>query len=208
MRSVAARDVAEDSADRRLQLARPRGAGDKDMVETRAGARPAAKEPPMNTPLDRATALRTLDGRDVTLGDVLGRATLVVNVASRCGYTPQYEGLEALHRDLGPRGLAVLGFPCDQFGHQEPGDEAEIATFCRLNFGVSFPMFAKIEVNGAGTHPLFRQLKPAAPGLLGTQAVKWNFTKFLIDRDGRVLRRFAPADEPATLRGEIEALLS
>lgn len=154
-----------------------------------------------------ALPLATLDGRTVTLADFAGRVLLVVNVASRCGFTPQYAGLEALYRQYQARGLTVLGFPCDQFGHQEPGDAAEIAQFCSLNYEVSFPLFAKVEVNGAGAHPLYQWLKKEAPGLLGTQAIKWNFTKFLIDPQGRVVRRFAPTDTPASLTRHIEPLL-
>jgi glutathione peroxidase len=132
---------------------------------------------------------------------------LVVNVASKCGFTPQYTGLEALHRKLAPRGFAVLGFPCDQFGHQEPGDEAEIKDFCRLKYDVSFPMFAKIEVNGEGAHPLYKHLKTEAKGILGSESVKWNFTKFLIDKEGRVVRRYAPNDKPESIEADILALL-
>ena len=130
----------------------------------------------------------------------------VVNVASKCGFTPQYEGLEALYRKLAPRGFAVLGFPCDQFGHQEPGDEAEIRSFCSLNYGVTFPLFAKIDVNGDGAHPLYRHLKKAAPGLLGSEAIKWNFTKFLVDREGHVVKRYAPTDKPESIEKDIVAL--
>ncbi len=149
----------------------------------------------------------TIDGEPRTLGDFAGHALLIVNVASQCGFTPQYAGLEALHRRFRARGFAVLGFPCDQFGHQEPGDEAEIKNFCSLNYDVTFPMFAKIEVNGANAHPLFKALKQEASGLMGTQAIKWNFTKFLLDRDRRVMRRYAPTDKPETLAGDIEAVL-
>ena len=159
-------------------------------------------------PLDPKIALRTLEGESKTLADYAGMALLVVNVASKCGFTPQYQGLEALQRRFGERGFAVLGFPCDQFGHQEPGDEAQIKAFCTQTYEVSFPMFAKIEVNGARTHPLFAALKAAAPGLLGSQGIKWNFTKFLIGRDGEVRRRYAPTDAPASLAGDVEAALS
>src|SRR4051794_8225415 len=133
--------------------------------------------------------VRTLEGLQQTLADYRGQVLLIVNVASRCGYTPQYAGLEALHQRYHGQGLSVLGFPCDQFGHQEPGDAAEIRQFCSLNYQVSFPLFAKIEVNGAGAHPLYKYLKAARPGLLGSEAIKWNFTKFLIGRDGAVLKR-------------------
>jgi glutathione peroxidase len=159
-------------------------------------------------PLSPDIALRAIDGEPKTLADFGGRVLLIVNVASRCGFTPQYQGLEALQKRFSPRGFSVLGFPCDQFGHQEPGDEREIKAFCETTYAVSFPMFAKVEVNGAGAHPLFAALKRAAPGLLGTEGVKWNFTKFLVGRDGEVLRRYAPGDAPASLAGDIEAALA
>ena len=151
---------------------------------------------------------RTIDGEAQPLSVYRGHPLLIVNVASKCGFTPQYAGLEALYRKYEPRGLVVLGFPCDQFGHQEPGDEAEIKNFCSLNYQVSFPMFAKINVNGENAHPLYKALKREAPGLLGTQAIKWNFTKFLVDRQRRVVRRYAPADKPEKLVAAIEALLA
>jgi glutathione peroxidase len=154
-----------------------------------------------------AIALKTIDGREETFGAYAGKARLVVNVASQCGFTPQYGGLEALYRKYRERGLVVLGFPCDQFGHQEPGDEAEIKNFCTEKYDVTFPMFAKVEVNGANTHPLFKTLKQEAPGLLGTQAIKWNFTKFLVDGQRRVVRRYAPTDKPDSLAKDIEAAL-
>ncbi|MFC7737556.1 glutathione peroxidase [Roseomonas sp. GCM10028921] len=141
------------------------------------------------------------------LSDYRGKVLLIVNTASRCGFTPQYEGLEALRRRFGPRGFEVLAFPCNQFGKQEPGDAAEIANFCTTKYDVTFPVFAKVEVNGAGAEPVFRLLKKAAPGALGTEAVKWNFTKFLVDREGRVVARYAPATAPEKLAGEIEHLL-
>ena len=141
------------------------------------------------------------------LADYRGQVLLVVNTASQCGFTPQYEGLEALQRRYGPRGFQVLAYPCNQFGRQEPGDAAEIASFCTTKYEVSFPVFAKVEVNGAGADPVFRHLKHAAPGALGTEAVKWNFTKFLVGRDGRVVARYAPATAPEKLSGEIERLL-
>jgi glutathione peroxidase len=150
---------------------------------------------------------RAIDGVDRSLGDFRGQVLLIVNVASRCGFTPQYTGLEALQRKYAERGFAVLGFPCDQFGHQEPGNEEEIRNFCKLNYDVTFPMFAKVEVNGDATHPLFVQLKSAAKGVLGTEGIKWNFTKFLIDREGQVVRRYAPTDKPESLERDIEALL-
>jgi glutathione peroxidase len=158
-------------------------------------------------PLSADIALKTIDGEARALSDFAGLALLIVNVASQCGFTPQYAGLEALHQRFRERGFAVLGFPCDQFGHQEPGDEAEIRAFCTEKYDATFPMFAKIEVNGANAHPLFKTLKQEAPGLLGTQAIKWNFTKFLIDRGHRVLRRYAPTDKPEALAKDIEAAL-
>jgi len=146
-------------------------------------------------------------GEPVSLGDYKGKVMLIVNTASKCGFTPQYEGLETLHEDLGEKGLAVLGFPCNQFGKQEPGDSAEIANFCKLSYDVKFPMFAKVDVNGPATHPLYAWLKTEAKGLMGSTSIKWNFTKFLVDRDGRVVRRFGPTDTPAAIRGAIETLL-
>lgn len=148
-----------------------------------------------------------LEGRQRALSEWQGQVVLIVNVASRCGFTPQYAGLEALYRSHREAGFAVLGFPCDQFGHQEPGDADEIRQFCQLNYDVSFPLFAKIEVNGSDAPPLWRWLKSACPGLLGSTAIKWNFTKFLIDRQGQPVRRFAPKDAPATLEADIRALL-
>ena len=137
-----------------------------------------------------------------------GQVLLVVNTASKCGFTPQYAGLEALWRKYRAQGFAVLGFPCDQFGHQEPGDAEEIRNFCSLSYDVSFPMFAKVEVNGAGAHPLFQWLKKEKTGLLGIGAIKWNFTKFLVGRDGTVLKRYAPTDKPEDLAADIEAALT
>jgi glutathione peroxidase len=151
--------------------------------------------------------LRTIDGEVEKVGAFAGKAMLIVNVASKCGFTPQYAGLEALYRRYRERGLVVLGFPCDQFGHQEPGDEVEIKGFCSGQYDVTFPLFAKTEVNGEGTHPLFRILKSEAKGLLGTQAIKWNFTKFLVDKAGNVVRRYAPTDKPADIAKDIEPLL-
>ena len=148
-----------------------------------------------------------IDGHPVPLSGYAGKVLLVVNVASKCGFTPQYAGLEQLWRDYRERGLVVLGFPCDQFGHQEPGNEAEIASFCRLDYGVDFPMFAKVEVNGANAHPLWTWLKTQKGGFLGIGAIKWNFTKFLVGRDGRVIERYAPNDAPASLARDIEAAL-
>lgn len=150
---------------------------------------------------------RRIDGSEADLSEFRGKVLLVVNVASRCGFTPQYKGLQALYDKYRDRGFAVLGFPCNQFGSQEPGSEAEIGSFCSTSYGVTFPMFAKVEVNGANAHPVYLHLKAAAPGVLGTEAIKWNFTKFLIDRDGNVVGRFAPKTDPKELEGEIEALL-
>ncbi|HDX8454569.1 glutathione peroxidase [Aeromonas hydrophila] len=151
--------------------------------------------------------LQRLDGTELPLSTLQGQVMLVVNVASRCGFTPQYTGLEALYRELGPRGLVILCFPCDQFGHQEPGDAEEIARFCSLDYPVSFPIMAKCEVNGEQAHPFYQWLKKEKPGLLGLENVKWNFTKFLIDRDGKVVDRFAPTTKPESLRDDILALL-
>ena len=148
-----------------------------------------------------------IDGSEQPLSAWQGQAMLVVNVASKCGFTPQYEGLEALYRKYRDRGFVVLGFPCDQFGNQEPGNEEEIRNFCSLNYDVSFPMFAKIDVNGADTHPLYRHLKSEAKGLLGSEAIKWNFTKFLVDKQGRVAKRYAPTDTPASLDADVAKLL-
>ena len=151
------------------------------------------------------TATRN-DGTEQPLSDYRGKVLLVVNTASQCGFTPQYQGLQALYQRHRAEGLEILGFPCDQFGHQEPGDDAEIATFCERNYGVTFPLFKKVEVNGAGTHPVFAYLKKSAPGLLG-DSIKWNFTKFLVDREGRVVDRFAPATPPEKIEADIEKLL-
>jgi glutathione peroxidase len=149
----------------------------------------------------------TIDGTPQPLAEYRGKTLLVVNVASKCGFTPQYAGLEALYRKLNPRGVEVLGFPCDQFGHQEPGTESEIKSFCSLSYDVTFPLFAKIEVNGPNAHPLYRWLKSQQTGLLGTEAIKWNFTKFLIDRDGQAVRRYAPTDKPDRIATDIEQLI-
>jgi glutathione peroxidase len=150
---------------------------------------------------------RALTGEPVRLRDFAGKVMLVVNTASRCGYTPQYRGLEDLYQKYRERGLVVLGFPCNQFGAQEPGSALEIGNFCQINYGVSFPMFEKIEVNGDGAHPLYAWLKRSARGLFGTQSIKWNFTKFLLDRKGEVIARYAPMRKPEDLAPRIEALL-
>jgi glutathione peroxidase len=149
---------------------------------------------------------RSLAGEEIALRRYEGQVLLIVNTASKCGFTPQYQGLETLHQSLGPRGFAVLGFPCNQFGGQEPGDAAQIEEFCASNYAVSFPMFAKIDVNGGNAHPLFNFLKNAKSGLLGA-SIKWNFTKFLVDRSGKVVARHAPTARPEGLTREIEALL-
>ena len=149
-----------------------------------------------------------IDGQQRALSEWSGQVALIVNVASKCGFTPQYTGLEALWRGHRERGLVVLGFPCDQFGHQEPGDETEIRDFCSTTYGVTFPMFAKIDVNGADAHPLWQWLKQEKPGLLGSQAIKWNFTKFLVGRDGAVVQRYAPNDTPEAIGKDIAKLLS
>ncbi len=151
---------------------------------------------------------RDIDGRERALAELKGHVLLIVNVASQCGFTPQYRGLEALWRKRREAGLAVLGFPCDQFGHQEPGDEAKIKQFCLATYDVTFPLFAKIEVNGEGAHPLYRWLKNEQPGVLGTAGIKWNFTKFLVDRTGRAVRRYAPTDTPEKIDGDVAALLA
>ena len=148
-----------------------------------------------------------LDGSNEKLSDYRGQVLLIVNTASACGFTPQYAGLEALYEKLHGEGLTILGFPCNQFGAQEPGSESEIGAFCQKNYGVTFPMFSKIEVNGANAHPLYKYLKDAKPGLLGTEAIKWNFTKFLIDRDGKPVARYAPQIKPEELDEPIRTLL-
>ncbi len=149
-----------------------------------------------------------IDGKTVALKKFKGKALLIVNTASACGFTPQFAGLEELHQTYGKQGLVVLGFPCNQFGAQDAGSNAEIAEFCQLNYGVSFPMMAKIEVNGTDAHPLYQWLTREAPGVMGTTAIKWNFTKFLVGKDGSVRKRYAPTDTPASLAGDIEAALA
>ena len=149
-----------------------------------------------------------ISGKPVPLKQFEGKAMLIVNTASACGFTPQFAGLEALHQQYGKNGLVVLGFPCNQFGSQDKGSNDEIAEFCQLNYGVSFPMMAKIDVNGSGAHPLYQFLAKEAPGLLGSKAIKWNFTKFLVGKDGGVLTRYAPTDTPASLAKDIEAALA
>ncbi len=151
---------------------------------------------------------KTIDGASTKLDAYKGKALLIVNVASKCGFTPQYKGLEALHKQYQGKGFEVLGFPCDQFGHQEPGDEKEIKEFCSLTYDVSFPMFAKIKVNGDDAHPLYKYLKSQEKGFLGTEFIKWNFTKFLIDKNGHVVKRYGSADKPESIAKDVEALLA
>ena len=150
---------------------------------------------------------KDITGSEISLGDYAGKVLLIVNTASKCGFTPQYAGLEKLHEKYKGKGLAVLGFPCNQFGAQEPGNETEIQKFCQLNYDVKFPMFAKVDVNGANTHPVYRVLKSAAKGVLGTEGIKWNFTKFLVDRNGKVVDRYAPTTKPEDIAKTIEGLL-
>ena len=150
---------------------------------------------------------KTIDGQEQSLDSYRGKALLIVNVASKCGFTPQYKGLESVYEKLHGKGLEILGFPCNQFGGQEPGTAAEIQAFCSTNYGVSFPMFAKVDVNGDDAAPLFKFLKAEKPGLLGSEAIKWNFTKFLVDREGNVVKRYAPNDTPESIAKDIEKLL-
>ena len=150
---------------------------------------------------------KTASGETKSLKEYAGKVMLVVNTASKCGFTPQFEGLEELHEKYGKRGLAILGFPCNQFGHQDPGSDAEILGFCQTKYDVKFPMFAKVEVNGKNADPLYKHLKSEAPGLLGSEGIKWNFTKFLVDKDGKVLERFAPTVTPKELEKKLAALL-
>ena len=150
---------------------------------------------------------KTIDGEDRKLSDYKGKVMVIVNTASKCGFTPQYQGLEKVFREFRGRGLVVLGFPCDQFGHQEPGDENEIKKFCSLNYDVTFPMFSKVDVNGDHAHPLFKHLKNEAPGLLGSRGIKWNFTKFLVDKSGKVVKRYGSMDKPERIIKDVERLL-
>ena len=151
---------------------------------------------------------RQIDGKDIALSAFKGQVMLIVNTASQCGFTPQFAGLEELHKAYAGKGLAVLGFPCNQFGSQDPGANGDIAEFCQLNYGVSFPMMGKVDVNGPQAHPLYKWLSAEAPGLLGSKSIKWNFTKFLVGRDGQVIRRYAPTDRPADLAKDIETALA
>ena len=156
---------------------------------------------------DHEIEVKTIDGKNQKLESYAGKHMLVVNVASKCGFTPQYKGLEKMYHDYKDKGLVVLGFPCDQFGHQEPGNAEEIKNFCSLNYEVSFPMFAKIDVNGPNAHPLYQRLKKAAKGVLGTERIKWNFTKFLVDPQGNVVRRYAATTTPAAIEKDLAAAL-
>ncbi|GLH62775.1 glutathione peroxidase [Parageobacillus sp. G301] len=151
--------------------------------------------------------VKTIRGEEQSLADYRGKVLLIVNTASKCGFTPQYKELQELYEQYRDRGFVVLGFPCNQFGHQEPGTEEEIEQFCQVNYGVTFPMFAKVDVNGENAHPLFQYLKEKAPGVFGTKAIKWNFTKFLVDRNGNVVARFASQTKPSELKSEIEKWL-
>ena len=164
-----------------------------------------AKDTSMKTIYD--FKVKTIQGEDTTLAQYKGKVMLIVNVASKCGFTPQYDGLEALYQKYKDKGVVVLGFPCNQFGSQEPGTEEEIQNFCRVNFGVTFPMFSKLNVNGDDTHPLYVYLKSEQPGILGSESIKWNFTKFLVDRNGKVIERFGSSTKPKKIEKEIEALL-
>ena len=159
----------------------------------------------MTTVMDFSAALANGEPKD--LSDYQGKVLLIVNTASKCGFTPQYTGLESLHQTYGERGFSVLAFPCNQFGGQEPGSEEEIQSFCDLNYQTSFPLFSKIEVNGAASHPLYAHLKEQAPGVLGSKRIKWNFTKFLVNQQGKVVKRYAPSTKPEAIASDIEALL-
>ena len=151
---------------------------------------------------------QSISGKDIPLSDFKGCVMLIVNTASKCGFTPQFGGLEELHKTYADKGLAVVGFPCNQFGSQDPGADSEIAEFCQVNYGVSFPMMGKVDVNGPKAHPLYKWLSAEAPGLLGSKSIKWNFTKFLVGKDGQVIRRYAPTDKPADLAKDVEAALA
>lgn len=162
----------------------------------------------MSTPSVYDFEARQITGKDIPLSEFKGKVMLIVNTASKCGFTPQFGGLEELHKSYAAKGLAVLGFPCNQFGSQDPGADGEIAEFCQVNYGVSFPMMGKIDVNGPSAHPLYKWLSAEAPGLLGSKSIKWNFTKFLVGKDGHVIRRYAPTDKPEDLAKDIEVALA
>ena len=181
---------------------------DKSAADGKAGTAPAkiAKGKTMSVNVYEFSA-KALDGKDINLSSYKGDVLLIVNTASQCGFTPQYKGLEELHNKYKERGLKVLGFPCNQFGNQEPGDSSQIASFCKKNYGVDFQMFEKIDVNGNNAHPLYKYLTAAAPGALGTEAIKWNFTKFLVDRQGKIVKRYAPSVEPSQIATDIDKVL-
>jgi glutathione peroxidase len=162
----------------------------------------------MSTPTVYDFQAQSISGKDIDLSAFKGQVMLIVNTASKCGFTPQFGGLEELHKTYAGKGLAVLGFPCNQFGSQDPGADGEIAEFCQVNYGVSFPMMGKIDVNGPKAHPLYKWLSAEAPGLLGSKSIKWNFTKFLVGKDGQVIKRYAPTDKPADLAKDVEAALA
>ena len=162
---------------------------------------------PEPTPTAYDFDARQIDGKAISLAEFKGKVMLIVNTASKCGFTPQFGGLEALHQSYAGKGLVVLGFPCNQFGSQDPGSDDDIAGFCQVNYGVSFPMMSKIKVNGSAAHPLYQWLSAEAPGLLGSKSIKWNFTKFLVGKDGQVIKRYAPTDKPADLAKDIDAAL-
>ena len=162
----------------------------------------------MSSPTIYDFEAKSISGKDISLSQFKGQVMLIVNTASKCGFTPQFGGLETLHKTYAGKGLAVLGFPCNQFGSQDPGVDAEIAEFCQVNYGVSFPMMGKVDVNGPAAHPLYKWLSAEAPGLLGSKAIKWNFTKFLVGKDGQVIKRYAPMDKPADLAKDVEAALA
>ena len=162
----------------------------------------------MSSPTIYDFEAKSISGKDISLSQFKGQVLLIVNTASKCGFTPQFGGLETLHKTYAGKGLAVLGFPCNQFGSQDPGVDAEIAEFCQVNYGVSFPMMGKVDVNGPAAHPLYKWLSAEAPGLLGSKAIKWNFTKFLVGKDGQVIKRYAPMDKPADLAKDVQAALA
>ena len=163
---------------------------------------------PEPTPTAYDFDARQIDGKAISLAEFKGKVMLIVNTASKCGFTPQFGGLEELHKTYAGKGLAVLGFPCNQFGSQDPGADGEIAEFCQVNYGVSFPMMGKIDVNGPAAHPLYKWLSAEAPGLLGSKSIKWNFTKFLVGKDGQLIKRYAPTDKPADLAKDVEKALA
>jgi glutathione peroxidase len=184
------------------------GAGTMFRLQPAALVPHATERQPMTAQSLYDFEARTIDGQTRRLGDLKGHVVLIVNTASECGFTPQFAGLEKLWAKYKDRGLAVVGFPSNEFGGQDPGNDEQIASFCQVNYGVSFPMMSKIEVNGANAHPLYQWLKQQAPGLLGTQGIKWNFTKFLVGRDGQVIKRYAPNDTPESLEKDILAALA